>query len=183
MKIIKKGFTLLEILVVMAIISILLYMLVRVMANFRRTVELQQASDLIISSINETKNFSANNVLPDGLIRDDKNIYAYRLVPQSNNIERKICQKISTSTIWDCSVSSKIDKLLNINNNKIILTPDSCDSILLINLINDWQIGNTGTYNTDTTCKIEMSHQEDPDIFRKFVFNGAKNTFEVEYGN
>ena len=58
-------------------------MLVRVMANFRRTVELQQASDLIISSINETKNFSANNVLPDGLIRDDKNIYAYRLVPVS----------------------------------------------------------------------------------------------------
>jgi prepilin-type N-terminal cleavage/methylation domain-containing protein len=181
MKIIKKGFTLLEILVVMAIISILLYMLVRVMANFRRTVELQQASDLIISSINETKNFSANNVLPDGLVRDDKNIYAYSLVPQPNNIERKVCQKISSSTIWNCSVSPKIDKLLNINNNKIILTAD-CDSIILINLVNDWQVGNTGTY-TDTTCEIEMSHQEDSDIFRKFVFDGTKNTFEVKYGN
>lgn len=179
---IKKGYTLLEILVVMAIIAFLLAMLIQVMANFRRTIELQQASDLIVSSVNETKNYAANNVLPDGLVIDNNSIYAYRLFPQSNDIERRVCQKIGNSLTWDCSISTKIDKFVDVQNNNIVLNTVGCDSILLINLISDWQVGSSGVYS-DSVCQIELSHRTNSQIFRKFIFNGAKNTFEIEYGN
>lgn len=181
MKSIKRGFTLLEILVVMAIIAVLLYMLVRVMANFRRTVELQQASDLIVSSINETKNYSANNILPDQVIIDKDSIYAYRLLPTTNNIERKVCEKYMSAG-WNCDISIKKDLFLDMGD-KIVLTPEGCDSILLINLTSDWQVGTYGTYVDTSSCVIKMSHRDDSDVFRKFIFDSTKNTFEVEYGN
>jgi len=179
---IKKGYTLLEILVVMAIIAILLSMLIQVMANFRRTIELQQASDLITSSVNETKNYAANNVLPDGIVIDDESIYAYQLVPQSNDIERRVCQKIGNSIFWDCTISTKVDNFISLENNNVLLNTVGCDSIILINLISDWQVENSGTYS-DSICEIELSHKTNPEVFRRFIFDGAKNTFEVKYGN
>lgn len=180
MNTIKRGYTLLEILVVMAIIAILLSMLVSVMADFRRTVELQQASDFIASSINETKNYAANNILPDQVIIDKDSIYAYQILPTSNNLERRICEKYRSSS-WDCTISGKIDMFLDMDD-KIVLNPVGCDSILLINLTSDWQVGTYGTYG-DNSCVIEMSHRDDSDIFRKFVFDGKNNTFEIEYGS
>lgn len=184
MKLAKKGYTLLEILVVMAIIAVLLYMLTRMMANFRRTVELQQASDMIISSINETKNYSINNILPDGEIVDKDYIYAYKLeIDSTNNLKRSACKKKPTEFYWQCELGAKVDYFLQNMSNKIVFIGNNdCESIFLINLTGDWQTGDVASF-PNGTCRIEMSHRDDSDIFREFIFNSEKNTFEIEYGS
>jgi len=182
MKTYKTAFTLLEILVVMAIIAVLLYMLIQVMAVFRRNVELQQASDQIISGINQTKNFATNNVLPNDITIENETIYAYKLTPEGNNLTRRVCKKTGSVTIWDCSLTLEAESLLANYVQNVVLHPVGCDSLLLINLVNDWQIINSDIYS-DGECKLELSHEQDNRVFRTFVFNGSKNTFEVQYGS
>lgn len=180
----KLGFTLLEILVVLAIIAVLMYMIVQVMANFRRSVELQQASDQIVSAVNETKNFASNNILPDDVDVDDTKIYAYRLAPAGNNIARDVCSKTaSSSSPWDCSVSTKQDFLVADFLQNIIITPQGCVDALLINMTNDWQYtpASAVDYTDIGSCQFELSHKQDNRIFRTFVFDATKNTFEVKY--
>lgn len=186
----KSGFTFLEILVVMAILAVLLYMIVQSMANFRRSVELQQASDQIVSGVNETKNFASNNILPDDVVIEDDKIYAYRLSinGDKNNIIRETCSKVTDiipTSNWVCSVSTKQDVLLADSLSNIIIEPSGCVDVLLINMTNDWQyktVTSTPDYVDDTFCQFDLRHKHDPlVIFRSFIFDAQQNTFEVQY--
>jgi len=180
----KTAFTLLEILVVLAIISTLLYMIVQSMSNFRRSVELQQASDQIASSINETKNFASNNILPDDVVVENDKIYGYRLTPnaENNNIVREVCSKVVDSPTWDCSISSRKDYLIADFLQNVIIVPQGCINILLINMTNDWLYEVDGSGFLDTgLCHLELSHKQDIRIFRTFVFDAKNNTFVMKY--
>ncbi len=183
----KTAFTLLEILVVLAIISVLLYMIVQGMSNFRRSVELQQASDRIVSAINETKNFASNNILPDDVVIEDNKIYGYRLTPnvENNNIVREVCSKVVGSLTWDCSISSKKDDLVtggSVQLQNIIITPQGCTSALLVNMTNDWLYEDINSGFVDQNyCVFELSHKQDMRIFRTFIFDAETNTFVMKY--
>lgn len=184
----NKAFTLLEILVVMAIIAVIMYMIVQAMANFRRSVELQQASDQIVSAINETKNFASNNILPDdvSVSEDSDKIFAYRLTPAGNNIIRDVCAKTVTtlSTSWECNVSTRSDKLVSDFLQNVVIESVGCSDALLINLTNDWQyrLNYSLDYIDNNFCEFTLSHREDARVFRTFIFDAEKNTFEIKYG-
>lgn len=185
----KTAFTLLEILVVLAIISTLLYMIVQAMSNFRRSVELQQASDRIVSAINETKNFASNNILPDDVVIENDKIYGYRLTPniENNDIVREVCSKVVGSLTWDCSVSGQKDDLVtagSVQLRNIVITPQGCTSALLVNMTNDWLYENTNSgsgYVDQYSCVFELSHKQDGSIFRTFIFDAENNTFVIKY--
>lgn len=179
----KKAYTFLEILVVMAIIAILLYMLIQVIAAFRKNLELQQASDQITIGISETKNLSNNNILPDGLIPATNEVYAYSLEVVSNRFIRSTCVRDILSSTWTCgSVGPQVD-LVNSKLANIKLTSAGCDNILMINLTGDIKLGNSGVYIDTGTCEIALSHGEDSRIFRTFVFNSEENNSEIKYAN
>lgn len=184
----KTAFTLLEILVVMAIIAVIMYMIVQSMANFRRSVELQQASDQIVAAVNETKNFASNNILPDdvNILPDGKEIYAYRLTPSGNNVIRDVCSKTigNLSNEWKCNISNRKDKLISDFLQNVVIEGSGCSDTILITMTNDWQYKEQShdiTYSDAEFCEFTLAHKEDMRVFRTFVFHAEKNTFEVEY--
>lgn len=180
----KTAFTLLEILVVLAIISTLLYMIVQSMSNFRRSVELQQASDQIASSINFI--IFNNHIIWKNIVTSKvfSFIYGYRLTPnaENNNIVREVCSKVVDSPTWDCSISSRKDYLIADFLQNVIIVPQGCINILLINMTNDWLYEVDGSGFLDTgLCHLELSHKQDIRIFRTFVFDAKNNTFVMKY--
>ena len=192
MKLRKNAFTLLEILVVMAILAILLFMMVRVISAFRRNVEVQQASEQIVAGINQTKNFSVNNILPDDVTLRTDSIYAYKLTPsaENDNIVRTICGQSVISSSWECSPSASISDseqyLVSDYVDNIVLTTEGCQSMLLVNLVSDWKIEDEnidGNFRDDIACSIKLSHKNDDRVYRTFVFDGKLNTFEFKYAN
>jgi len=49
-------------------------------------------------------------------------------------------------------------------------------------MTNDWQYETEGLGYTDAgACHFELSHKQDPSVFRTFVFDAVKNTFETKY--
>lgn len=179
----KKAYTFLEILVVMGIIAVLLYMLIQVIAAFRRNLELQQASDQITIGISETKNLSNNNILPDSLIPSSNEIYGYSLEVLNYRLVRTTCVRDISDTTWNCgSVGPQVDlvtdKLVNIK-----LSAAGCDNVLMINLTGDIKLGNAGSYSDVGVCEISLSHGEDLEKFRTFVFNSEMNNSEIKYAN
>lgn len=179
----KKAYTFLEILVVMAIIAILLYMLIQVIAAFRKNLELQQASDQITIGISETKNSSSNNILPDNLVPAPNEIYGYSLEVIDDRLIRSTCVRDVSSSTWICgSVGPQVDLINNVLAN-VKLTTTGCDNILMINLTGDIKLGNSGIYTDTGTCEVALSHGEDSRIFRTFVFDSVKNNSEIKYAN
>lgn len=156
------------------------------MANFRRSVELQQASDQIVSAVNETKNFASNNILPDGVAPGNEEVYAYRLTPVGNNIVRDFCSRevSNTSDTWTCDRSySQPQMLISDYLKNIVVEGSGCEDVLLITLTNDWQYReeNNMNYTDIEYCEFLLKHKEDDRVFRTFVFNAKNNSFEVEY--
>jgi hypothetical protein len=167
----------------MAIIAILLYMLIQVIAAFRKNLELQQASDQITIGISETKNSSNNNILPDSLIPASNEIYGYSLEVQSDRFVRSTCVRDVASTTWACgTVGPQVDLVNNALAN-IRLTSTGCDNILMINLTGDIKLGNSGVYSDTGICEIAISHGEDARVFRTFIFDSYKNSTEIKYAN
>ncbi len=178
----KKAYTFLEILIVMGIIAVLLYMLIQVIAAFRRNLELQQASDQITIGISETKNLSNNNILPDSLIPTTTQIYGYSLEVVNYRLVRSTCVRDVASTTWNCGgvgpqVDLVSDKLPNVK-----LSSNGCN-VLMINSTGDIKLGNAGAYSDVGDCEFSLSHGEDPENFRTFVFNSEKNNTEIKYAN
>lgn len=177
----SKGFTLLEILVVMAIIAILLYLLIQSIAAFRRNIELQQAADQIVTGLNQTASYAGNNILPDGYSVTNDQIYGYVITTESNNLVRKVCSKYITSTLWTCDDATSENLIEDILQN--VRTSADCDGILITNLSGDYKIGSFGNFDSDGECTIELSHREDPQVFRKIIFDGLKNNYRTEYAD
>lgn len=187
-----SGFSLLEILVVMAILAILMAMLSRAITNFRQTSELQQVNDQIMSGINETKSYVNNNVLPKDINIQSTYIYAYQLTisDDKTNIIRKICSFDTNlpmnADAWDCDISTRKDNLLSNQFKNIELSySDECNGVLLINLTGDWQyLSKTdNSYKDSGSCKFLLRNNKSAKIFRKFVFDTTNNSFELEYGD
>lgn len=173
-----SGFTLLEILVVMAIIAVLLYFLIQSIAIFRRNVILQQASDQVSTVLTETSNYAGNNILPDGFSVENDKIYGYAIAIENNNLVRKVCTKALISNVWVCDNSTS-ETLLEDVLISIRLNAD-CEGVLFINLSGDVKIGSLGNFDSDGICTVELSHAEDTRIFRKIVFDGSKNNYEFK---
>ncbi len=178
------GYTFLELLVVMAIIAVLLYMLIQVIAAFRRNLELQQASDQITIGISETKNSSINNVLPDHVVPGTNEIYGYSLEVRDDRLVRilEVCIKDPITNHLNCSYSGTPIDLVNTQFlSKVKISASGCDNVLMLNLTGDIKLGNGGTYSDSSTCEFTLTHAADGRTFRVFVFDSVNNTTEIKY--
>src|SRR3972149_11416470 len=93
----KTAFTLVELLVVMAIIGAMLAMGIYAMVQFRRTIQLQQATSQILGIIKETQNLAKNNTLAKDVTADPNfnNLsFGYFLVFKDFNIYRTLGKRV-----------------------------------------------------------------------------------------
>lgn len=143
----KNGFTLLEVLIVMAIIGILIALGARGMIIWRENTEASQATEEILAAFKEIQTKAKNNTIPFEHIDNQVEFaqvnsrnYGFMITTDSikgHNLIYRICWK-DLSNGWDAAICS------NINTQKLI--PQRYSNIT-INLF-------PGLY-VDTPCEID----------------------------
>lgn len=160
-----KAFTLVELLIVMAIIGMATALGIAGMISFRRAVLLQQSSEEFLTTLKETRSFAENNVLPFAANSSSK-IYAYSIIFKGGNngkLERRLCS-LDTNTpgaTWLCSPNGTNLKSDAFNDMEYVLNrPLGCEEILIENLTGDILIKRKLNQDyIDERCQIMIKHE------------------------
>ncbi len=138
----SKAFSVIEILVVLAITAVLIGLSIFGMLQFRRVVEADQAVNDLVSVIKETKTRAKNNTVDtkNGFVAADMidHNYGYFLQFDSLQVKRYTCKKPRNQSVWvpstDCLTSNgeklKKESFSNVGFDNLAV----CDGILIENL-------------------------------------------------
>lgn len=182
----KRAFTLVEILVSMAIISALVGLGIVSLSQFRRTMEADQAGDAIMAGIKETKNLAKNNSvngITSGSEMLNKN-FAYKLTFEGNTVYRQLCSKGFTDP-WgspNC-LGTKVD-LKPSSFSNVLLAPQAdspCDIVYIENLTEKMYAFKSTVPTTEVTspCKIDLVFKDNSEKYRTLVIKPANGNYSI----
>ncbi|HLD03307.1 MAG TPA: prepilin-type N-terminal cleavage/methylation domain-containing protein [Candidatus Dojkabacteria bacterium] len=183
----KTAFTLVELLVVMAIIGAMLAMGIYAMVQFRRTIQLQQATSQILGIIKETQNLAKNNTLEKNVVADanfDKYSFGYFLVFKDFNIYRALGQRLQgPGEVWRIRGSLPATGLKSDIFAEVQIKPVNCYAVVFINLTGDIIIQQTAAnvpQDIDTSCRLQIQHTQEAAIYKVIDINIINDTYKIE---
>ncbi len=122
-----KGFTLLELMVVMGIAAALLALGTVGLISFRNTVQLDQVRSDFISQLRTAQNLAKNSVASAALGGDlfESKVDGYAIFLNGNNYSLQYCLKQEGSTNYDCSNAERTDLNPQPGTSIVISTSDA----------------------------------------------------------
>lgn len=160
-----KGYTLVELLVVMSIIAVLSSLGIAGMTTFRNAIEVQNASFELASLLQTYENKSRNSVpstAKTGSNVLDKRVDGYAIFFTGSNYDIRYCMKVGTS--WDCTGvevrNAKLSEYSEVTVTPIAADASRCRGILFERLtakISRLTNSRSPAYSTGT-CTIELVH-------------------------
>lgn len=181
-----RGFTLLEILISMAILGTLAVLGIWGILTLRRSVELQQSTNDLVSVIKETRSTAKNNTITKN-VDTDNYIYGYVLEFTPNSIQRFLCAKDINSLVdvWNCITPGEqiIADFLYTQINVVTSGSAQCKKILFENLTGEIRIitatPTASTPFSDGYCEIDLIHKQNSNKKTVFV-DSIKNSFGIK---
>lgn len=172
----RKGFTLVELLVVLAIVGLVSGLGIWGMSAFQRAVTLQQAVDEVIAVAKETRNRAENNVL-EVTNTDDEKIYAYRLNFQGNDLVRAL-YSYNNGTWEEESGTQRSEKSVIFEDIQYGIANNGCQAVLFENLTGDMKV-DLGSGYVDEDCVVRVQHKS---ASRQVIieFDALSNTFGIQ---
>lgn len=159
-----KGFTLLELMVVMGIMAALLALGTAGLVSFRNTVELDQVRSDFVSQLRTAQNLAKNSVT-SGVLGGDpftSKVDAYAIYLSENDYSLQYCLKQSGSTNYDCSNAEKADLNPQASSTVDIYTndPGKCVGVMFERLSGKMYSmnGYITTPNSTGSCVITFRH-------------------------
>ena len=183
----KKAFTLVELLVVMAIIGAMLAMGIYAMVQFRRTIQLQQATSQILGIIKETQNLAKNNTLAKDVTADPNfnNLsFGYFLVFKDFNIYRTLGKRVQgPGQNWTIRDPLTTNGLKSDIFGDVQIIPDNCYAVVFINLTGDIIIQQTQAsipQDLNTSCRLQIKHTQEAAFYKVISINIKNDTYKIE---
>ena len=175
------AFTILELIIVLAIVGLVSGLAIYGFLTFRAIVETRQAVNEVITVTKETRNLAKNNVLPK-TANTDLYYYAYVLTfDEANNLNRYLCTRPKVGApVWTCPVATqeKLKSSLYKQINYSLVLNSSCHRILFENLTGDMLISKRKNYTfADADCILKLTHNRQPGAVYEVFFNGTSNTY------
>jgi prepilin-type N-terminal cleavage/methylation domain-containing protein len=192
----EKGFSLIELIVVMAIIALLIGLGTESLIRFRSTVEVQEAGRQLVSQLNLLKNSAKNDVRPPELTQVS-DIKGYQLLIDDNELDLNVCTSPTVNTAvqrWaECSPNEQLSQRLlelSINVNftedsvSDIQNADQCDSVFFESLTGDIRVSdsgtNTGSADTQTNDICYIAYQDNDERLQQFILvDGLEDNFKI----
>jgi prepilin-type N-terminal cleavage/methylation domain-containing protein len=197
----KKAFTLMEIIVVLAIMAVILGLGINMFISMSKSTTMTEATGDVISILKETQNMAKNNNLPktETAMLKAQSVYYYVVEFKSSatspygNINRYLFRK--KSGVWDTSPTNPIQTESGIKSkalsNIVNYQKDTseCSYVMFENLTGRIFVskGNTqatlnaeNTYNEPTTdCKLTVNLATDSNFKKQIYINAANGTFGI----
>lgn len=180
----NKAFSLVEIMIVLAIIGVLMGLGIYAMTQLRRTLEADQAVQDFSSIIKETEARAKNNTVPNGTAKSQliSNNYGYLLkFSEAEGIVRWVCHK-ALSDGWQDVVNDIETKcearesLIAASYGNIKMKPDNCNSVIIENLTERMYFFDNST-GVIGDCEVTVNLSNPSEYFRTLVFYDGNDSF------
>lgn len=182
----KKGFTMIELIVVMAIIAVLIGLGVEGLIRFKSLVEIQESGRQTISLMTLMKNSAKNDVRnPNGNI----NFRGYKLVFNPSNARFVYgCESTSilSNTSWTCTYDERLANVLLPNElplkteSTLVGSVPQCISVYFESLTGDILIETVSTNSQPIQGKCFISFVDANNRYKSYLYIDAiEDTFLV----
>lgn len=178
----KKGYTIIEVLIVLAIIGVLLALSMAGLTQLNRVLQADQASKDFISIIKETKNFAKNNNVSQETDRTKllTHQFGYKLDFSGGTIKRSLCNKVYGASWQGASCPDAIDLKPQTYSN-IIFKVVNCDAVIFENLTETVAFMYSGLETSINKCEIDIRFADDNSLYRVLTFNSLNGDYSIEY--
>lgn len=183
----KTGYTLIELLAVMAIIGILISLGIQGLLMMRSTIEVQETSKQAISMFSLMKNSAKNDVRKS----NELNFKGYRYrVDGDNHIDRCTIVGYATSNPWDCVYDVEIENSfigsnfelnvgVGVDDDPIQGVP-KCRAIYFEHLTGDVLVETDSGSTLPSNAKCYIPLTDTSNRFTNYVFfNAIQDSFKV----
>lgn len=187
----KKAFTVVELMVVMAIIALLSGLGIQALITFQQTVQFQQAQADIITIFNNIRNQARNSVASKGEVIDGSTlpnavVDGYAIFFDDNTYSLRSCtitRRATSELEGSCNkVEDQDAKPISVNEVNIYpLDPSVCKGILIERLSVDFYAMEdiTSTLQNPAECVFRIEHSRNSELVRDIKIDLINNTSEI----
>lgn len=192
----KKGYTLVELLAVLAIIMILIAAGTAGLLQLRRNMDADQDGKNLVSILKATQTLANDNAIDINDVNNNSstfinNIYGYLLFFDGSTVKRSICHRLFSDSWGISSLSSctpnPAEDLQPQNFANISLVPKNfdCNAVLMENVTGKFYFLNiTGTTaspsQNQNLCIVEINLKDTNSNYNQLVFNSGISSFDIE---